>query len=77
MSHFASVFAAALLCLCWQSVDGVYVKVPVHLVVSGDEFTPFGTINGDLEENVSIKYNVPSKNAFDASSGTRFTTLPQ
>lgn len=53
MSRFASVLAAALLSLCWQLVDGVYVKVPVQLAVSGDEFTSFGTINGDLEENVS------------------------
>lgn len=71
MSRFAWFFAATLLTLCWQLVDGVYVKVPVQLAVSGDEFTSFGTINGDLEENVSI-FNMWLNNAFDASSRRRF-----
>lgn len=60
MSRFASWFAAALLNLCWQHVlvDGVYVEVPVQLALSGDDFSSFGTINGDLEKNVSLSIDV-------------------
>lgn len=59
MSRFVSSFVAALLNLCWQHVlvDGVYVEVPVQLAVSGDDFSSFGTINGDLLENVSLNIN--------------------
>ena len=57
MTRFASVFAATLLSLWWHHalVECVYVKVPVQLAVSGDDFSSFGSINGDLEENVSLK----------------------
>ena len=54
MSLLASVFAAILLSLCWHvSVEGVYVEIPVQVAVSGDDYSSFGTINGDLQENVS------------------------
>lgn len=53
MSRLVSVFAATLLSLCWQiSVEGVYVDIPVQLAVSGDDYFAFGSINGDLHENV-------------------------
>lgn len=60
MSRFASLFAAVLLNLCWQHalVDGVYVEVPVQLALSGDDFSSFGTVNGDLEKNVSLSINM-------------------
>ena len=56
MSRFASLFAAAWLNLCCQHalVDGIYVEVPVQLAMSGDDYASFGTINGDLEENVRL-----------------------
>ena len=54
MSLLASVFAVILLSLCWHvSVEGVYVEIPVQVAVSGDDYSSFGTINGDLQENVS------------------------
>lgn len=54
MSRFASVFVAALLSLCWHvSVESVYVDIPVQLAFSVDDYLSFGSINGDLQENVS------------------------
>ena len=69
MSRFAAWFAAALLNLCWQHllVDGVYTEVPVQLAVSGDDFSSFGTINGDLEKNVSLSINVLSTMCFPSA----------
>ena len=54
MSRFASVFVATLLTLCWhKSVESVYVDIPVQLAFSVDDYSSFGSIKGDLQENVS------------------------
>ena len=34
-------------------VSGVFVNFEVQLAISDDQFSPFGTIYGDVEENVS------------------------
>ena len=54
MSRRASALAVALVSLCWQvPVQGVFVKFPVQLALSDNEFFPSGTVYGDIEENVS------------------------
>ena len=53
MSRFTSALAAALLSLCWHAaVDAAYVKTQVQLAVSGDDFFSFGSIFGDIQEDV-------------------------
>lgn len=53
MFRLASVFAVTLLSLCWQvPVESVYVDIPVQLAVLGDDYFAFGSINGDVQENV-------------------------
>lgn len=47
---------AVLLCLlACTPTEGVFVSFEVQLAISDDSFSSFGTIYGDVEENVSIR----------------------
>jgi len=59
MSRTICIIAAVLLGLCFQS-ECAFVKLEVQLAISDDTFSSFGTIYGNVEENVSIVPHFPA-----------------
>ena len=62
MSRIAFIFIAAVLLLsCCTSVEGGFVEFEVQLANGDDSFFSFGTIYGDVQENVSVHGPCPCR----------------